>query len=94
MTMKKILFFAATLLLSIPYASATLDVRAFGAKGDGTTLDTHAIQAAIDSASTCGGETVVLTPGRYLSGTLVLKSNVTLHIERGATLLGSTQLSD
>ena len=94
MTMKKALFLAATLFLSIPYASATLDVRAFGAKGDGTTLDTHAIQAAIDSASACGGETVVLTPGRYLSGTLVLKSNVTLHIERGATLLGSTQLSD
>lgn len=94
MTMKKALFLAATLFLTIPYASATLDVRTFGAKGDGTTLDTHAIQAAIDSASACGGETVVLTPGRYLSGTLVLKSNVTLHIERGATLLGSTQLSD
>lgn len=92
--MKKALFLAATLFLFVQFSSASLDVRSFGAKGDGTSLDTRAIQAAIDSASACGGETVVLTPGKYLSGTLVMKSNVTLHIERGATLLGSTNFDD
>ena len=84
--MKKALFLTATLFFFTQLVSAALDVRSFGAKGDGQTLDTRAIQAAIDSASACGGETVVLTPGKYLSGTLVLKSNVTLHIERGAAV--------
>ena len=91
--MKKYLFILAGMWIA-QAASATLDVREFGAKGDGKTLDTQAIQAAIDSASACGGETVVLTPGCYLSGTIELKDNVVLRIERGATLLGSTSLDD
>ena len=78
---KYIFLFAGLLLAQMSYA--VLDVRHFGAKGDGTTLDTRAIQSAIDSAAVCGGETVVLPPGRYLSGTLVLKNNVALHIEKG-----------
>ena len=89
---KYIFLFAGLLLAQMSYAA--LDVRHFGAKGDGTTLDTRAIQSAIDSAAVCGGETVVLPPGRYLSGTLVLKNNVALHIEKGAILLGSTSLDD
>ena len=89
---KYIFLFAGLLLAQMSYAA--LDVRHFGAKGDGTTLDTRAIQSAIDSAAVCGGETVVLPPGRYLSGTLILKNNVALHIEKGAILLGSTSLDD
>lgn len=91
--MKKYFLLLAGICL-MQSAAATLDVRAFGAKGDGKSLDTEAIQAAIDSASACGGETVVLASGRYLSGTIVLKDNVLLRIERGAVLLGSTRLDD
>ena len=70
-----------------------VDVLSFGAKGDGKTLDTAAIQAAIDKASEQGGE-VRFSSGTYLSGTLVLKDNVTLYLERGVVLLASTRLED
>ena len=71
-----------------------LDVRTFGATGDGVTMDTAAVQAAIDACSQAGGGTVYVPPGNYLAGTIVLKSGVTLHLARGATLLGSTNLDD
>ena len=61
----------------------------FGAKADGTTLNTASIQKAIDFANEQGGGRVVFTPGNFLTGTIYLKSYVTLHIEAGATLLGS-----
>ncbi len=64
----------------------------YGAKGDGETLDTAAIQHAIDDCAASGGGTVYLQGGAFLSGTLVLKSNVTMHIEAGATLLGSRDM--
>ena len=70
------------------------DVRDFGAKGDGKTLDTHAIQTAIDECFKSGGGKVYLYNGRFLSGTIYLKSNVSLYIENGATLLGSKQQKD
>ena len=71
------------------------DVRAFGAKGDGSTLNTAAIQQAIDRANQDGGGRVVLpAPGIYLTGTIFLKDNVTLDIPSGATLLGSRQQAD
>lgn len=68
-------------------------VSEFGAMADGNTLDTEAIQHAIDAAGKKGG-TVVLAPGRYRSGTLRLRSHVTLRLEPGAILLGSTDLAD
>lgn len=70
------------------------DVRNFGAAGDGATLDTAAIQKAVDACAEAGGGKVCLQGGTFLSGTLRLKSNVTLHIEAGATLLGSTNIED
>ena len=70
------------------------DVFAHGAKGDGTALDTGAIQAATDACHAAGGGRVYLPNGRFRAGTLRLKSNVVLHVEAGATLLGSTQLDD
>ncbi|MFH1737580.1 MAG: glycoside hydrolase family 28 protein [bacterium] len=69
-------------------------VKAFGAVGDGASKDTEAIQSAIDAAHDAGGGTVYFPAGVYLSGTLRLKSHVTLHLEAGSTLLGSTQADD
>ncbi|MFC2076106.1 glycoside hydrolase family 28 protein [candidate division KSB1 bacterium] len=65
-----------------------------GATGDGLTLETAAIQRAIDSAAAAGGGTVLVPPGKYVTGSLRLKSYVTLQIEAGAVLLGSTDLDD
>ena len=70
-------------------APVNCNARAFGAKGDGVAKDTAAIQAAIDSCSQKGGGTVLLTAGTYLSAPIVLKSNISLQLDKGATLLGS-----
>lgn len=88
---------AATLLLASSFAVAqhtTCNVRGYGAKGDGTTKDTQAIQAAIDDCAKKGGGTVLLSGGSFLSGPIVLKSNITLDIEKDAKLLGSTDHAD
>ncbi len=71
------------------HASANCDPRAFGAKGDGVTKDTAAIQKAIDTCAAKGGGTVQFTAGTYVSAPIVLKSKVTLQLDKGATLLGS-----
>lgn len=61
----------------------------FGAKGDGTTLDTQALQAAIDACNKDHGGTVLVPAGVFVIGTVELKSNVTLHISAQGKLLGS-----
>lgn len=76
------------------YAAANCNPRTYGAKGDGVAKDTAAIQAAIDACERQGGGTVTLMPGTYLSAPIVLKSNITLHLDKGATLLGSTDHAD
>jgi hypothetical protein len=70
------------------------DVRDFGAKGDGTTLDTLAINSAIVAANKAGGGTVVFVPGTYVSGRIRILSNVTLDVEAGAKILGSAKMAD
>lgn len=66
----------------------------FGAKGDGIALDTKSIQAAIEKCHEDGGGKVYLHNGVFVSGTLYMKSNVTLYIEGGATLRGSDKTED
>lgn len=80
-------------ILSGVVASATTspvyNVRDYGATGDGTSLDSPAINAAILAAATAGGGTVVLPAGNYLSYSVRLRSHITLQIEAGATLIAA-----
>jgi polygalacturonase len=67
----------------------------FGATGDGATKDTTAIQAAVDACTASGGGRVLVPAGKtYRSGTIVLKSNVELYLERGATITASPDPAD
>ena len=79
---------------SLGPAQPVYDVTRFGAKGDGQALDSPAINAAIDACTRAGGGIVYLRPGTYRSGTVVIRSNVTLYLEAGSTLLGSLDLRD
>jgi polygalacturonase len=72
----------------------TVNARDCGAAGDGAKLDTKAIQMAVGKCATAGGGTVLLEGGRFLSGTIYLSNHVTLRIEAGSTLLGSTNIAD
>ena len=65
-----------------------------GAVGDGQALDTPAIQTAIEVCSQAGGGTVYIPAGNYVTGSIFLKSNVTLYLDAGATLLGSQETAD
>lgn len=73
---------------------SVFDPRDFGALPDGRTLCTAAIQQALDACAAAGGGTVRLAGGIYLSGTILLRSHVTLEVAGGTTLLGSPRLSD
>jgi hypothetical protein len=70
------------------------NVRTFGAKGDGTTLDTAAVQAAIDTCARDRGGMVLIPAGDFVVGTVELKSNVTLHLTAAGKLLGSDKPGD
>ncbi len=74
--------------------SAVYDITRFGAVCDTTQLSTAAIQKAIDTCHEKGGGEVRVPAGDYKTGTLILKSNVNLHLELGATLYGSTLIDD
>jgi len=86
------------LLLPLALGSASParvhDIRDHGALPDGTTLSTAAVNSAVIAAAAEGGGTVRIPAGRFLSGTIYLLSNVTLQLEAGAVLLGSTELKD
>jgi polygalacturonase len=91
----KPLFTLALLLTSLSAFAApkTFLANDYGAKGDGTTLDTASIQKAIDAAAKSQG-IITLKPGNYLIGSLFLKSGVTLDVPEGVTLTGSEKLAD
>ncbi|MER6221359.1 glycosyl hydrolase family 28 protein [Streptomyces sp900105755] len=74
-----------------PRAGAVYDVRDYGAKGDGSTNDSPAVDKAITAANSAGGGTVRFTAGTYKSkNTIHMKSHVTLQLDKGATLQGSS----
>ena len=90
----------ATALLAVACLSARaaspsqFNVMDYGAAGDGRKLDTASLNAAIEACAKAGGGRVYVPPGRYLTGTVQLRSHVTLELEAGATILGSENPDD
>src|SRR5438067_1946677 len=76
------------------YDASVYDVKNFGAKADGKTLDTPAINKAIDAAAAAGGGTVFFPAGNYLSVSIRLKSNIALYLDQGATIVAANTSSD
>jgi polygalacturonase len=76
-----------------PPPQPVFDPRTYGARGDGVTYDTAALQKAIDACAGSGGS-VCLANGRFLSAHLTLRGGMTFYIQRGAVLLGGTNMAD
>jgi len=74
--------------------TGAFEVTTFGAKGDGTTIDTPAINRAIEAAAAAGGGTVRFAAGQYLCFSIRLKSNVALHLDQGAVLIAADPLPE
>ncbi|HSY17817.1 MAG TPA: glycosyl hydrolase family 28 protein [Candidatus Acidoferrales bacterium] len=88
---------STAILLALGLASAkanTFEIRDFGATGDGISSDTAAIQKAVDTASQQGGGIVHFAAGQFVTGTILLKDNVTLQLDTNAVLLGSLDIAD
>jgi polygalacturonase len=92
--MKKLWSFLAVSLVCEAHAGGTFEVRALGAAGDGKTLDTAAIQTALDQCGKAGGGIVHFAPGTYLTKPLFLSTKTTLQIDPGAKLIGTDEPSD
>ena len=89
LTLCCLLAFAATAQQRPKEWNHTCNVRDYGARGVREERATQAIQAAIDACAAAGGGRVVLPPGAYTSGALLLKDNIDLHVEAGAVLFSS-----
>ena len=80
--------------ISLLLHAKNVNVKDYGAVGDGKTMNTAFLQKAIDECNASGGGKVIFPEGTYLSGTIVMKDNVTLRFEKGSRLLGSIHLAD
>lgn len=87
-----VLFFS--FLLQLSAGAKEYNILHFGAIGDGMTLNTKTIQKAIDQAHADGGGVVIFPAGIFVSGSLFMKTGVSLHLEKRAVLLGSADLKD
>ncbi len=89
-------FIFCLILTSISFSLKAKDynVNDFGAKANGKTINTDIIQKVIDKCNNEGGGTVIFTKGVYLTGTIILKNNVTLHVDEDATIMGSSNPID
>jgi polygalacturonase len=88
-----VIFLLVELVVMVAHGK-TVDATKAGALGDGATVNTAAIQKAIDACSADGGGTIQFPAGRFVTGTIQLKDNVTLHLDENAVLLGSTNAAD
>jgi polygalacturonase len=92
--LKDYLFCLLVLFSAVAHAETSIyDIKAFGAKGDGTTLDTKAINDAIDAAFAAGGGTVYFPAGTYLSYSIRLKSHISIFLDAGSVLLAADTLA-
>ncbi|MEN6456489.1 MAG: glycosyl hydrolase family 28 protein [Prolixibacteraceae bacterium] len=94
--MIKFKIYAGLLLVCCTLALSAKDYKAslFGVKSDGITMNTGSIQKAVDLISSKGGGRLVFYVGRYLTGSIQLRSNVTIHLEEGAVLVGVPTVYD
>ena len=97
-TFSLLLISAIVSLGSVAHAEVTkpkrFDIRSYGAVGDGVAMDTEAVQKTVDACHAAGGGVVWVPAGDFQIGTIILKSNVTLSLDYGASLLGSTDVAD
>jgi polygalacturonase len=89
MKILKVISFILMILSTLQLTAKDYNASLFGIKSNGTTLNTTSIQKAIDYINENGGGRLVFYVGRYLTGTIHLKSNVTIQLEEGAILVGS-----
>src|ERR1700750_2099458 len=82
-------FLFVTACLFAQTNTGVYNVKEFGAAGDGTTLDSKAINAAIETAAAKGGGDVLFPAGNYVSGSIRLKSNIHLILQQGCTLIAT-----
>ena len=92
--MKNTLIILFSVIFGFSLTAKDFTVSDFGAKNDGITINTSIIQKAIDFVHEQGGGRLIFETGSYVTGSIYLKSNVTLHLEQGATILGSTNPFD
>jgi polygalacturonase len=90
----KVLIINILLLSTITLSAKDYKASIFGVKSEGITLNTRSIQKAIDFISENGGGRLLFYVGRYQTGTIQLKSNVTIQLEEGAVLVGTTSVYD
>ena len=88
-----VLLLCAT-LFTFAFSQSAYEVKSYGAKGDGIALDTAAINKAIEAAAANGGGTVRFSAGTYLTFSIRLKSNITLYLDAGATILAADPVKD
>lgn len=93
-TKRSLILGFAIVVAAIQLSAKDYNASMFGARSNGTILNTNSIQKGIDYISENGGGRLVFYVGRYLTGTIYLKSNVTIHLEEGAILVGSVNPFD